>query len=121
LAAVAEHAFVAAHDFVAAVTCDAAEGVVDIDDRAIGGGNHNAFARMGEDAGGQVKLFVRLLALRNVGIGAAHAQRPPASIALDRPATAQDPLPLTVRSPHPVFDGVTRDFLLHGTDGSGGN
>ena len=48
---------VAALHFVAAVTGDAREGIIDVDDGAVSGGDHDAFPGMGEDAGGQLQFF----------------------------------------------------------------
>ena len=48
-------------DLFARVAGNTREGVVDLDDRAIGGGDHDPFARMGEHAGGELQLLLGFL------------------------------------------------------------
>src|SRR5664280_2137342 len=62
----AEDARILAQHFIMAIAGNPAEGVIDIDNSAVGGGDHNAFGSMGEDTGGQAKLFFGLPALGNV-------------------------------------------------------
>ena len=69
LAPGAEQARVAAKGLVTAVAGDLAEGIVDINDGALRVRDHDAFAGMGEHAGSQMKLFLSLLALRDVAHG----------------------------------------------------
>ena len=52
--------------FVTAVAGNPAEGVVNIDNSAVVGGDHNAFSGMAEDTGGEAKLFFGLFALGNI-------------------------------------------------------
>ena len=71
----AQQARVAAQHFVTAVAGDAAKCVVDVDDRAVSGGDHDAFAGMGEDAGGELELLFGLFALGDVMGDAQHADQ----------------------------------------------
>ena len=61
LAPRAEDARRAAEDLVARVAGNARESVVDLDDLAVGGRDHDPFAGVGEHAGGQLQLLFGLL------------------------------------------------------------
>ncbi len=59
---------------------DLAEGFINFKDRAISGRDQDAFTGMGEDAGGEVKLFLGLLELGDVGEGHDHLAQVPLAI-----------------------------------------
>ena len=57
-----EKAWILAQHFVTFETSNLAKGVIDFDNSAVVGGDHNAFSGMGEDTGGETKFFFSLFA-----------------------------------------------------------
>ena len=100
-----EEARVLAHDFVAAVAGDVAEGVIDVNDRAVSSGDHDGFAGMGEDAGGELEFFFGFLYILDVGACA----KPINDLAVrivQRYSTDQPPAVNAIGAAQPTFKRV---------------
>ena len=61
-----ERARITAQRLLPAITGDAGKSVIDVDDRAINGGDHDAFVGVGKNTGGETQFFFGLFAHRDV-------------------------------------------------------